>query len=117
MFRHIIFVMMLCWISVLSGCANINGGHPDYLSEGHPYYIDDGQLNAGEGYKGIGVRCGFFCSTPDKAQVTEACWVEANNRVERDFMGDDRARRVYFSQCYLRNGYDSDGRYIGIPPK
>ena len=109
MFRLIILVMMLCWISVLSGCANIN--------EGHPYYIDDGQLNAGEGYKGISLRCGFFCSTPDKAQVTEACWEEANNRVSQDFMADDRARRIYFSQCFLRNGYDSDGRYVGIPPK
>jgi len=103
--------MMLCWISVLSGCADINKGHPYYD------YTHDGQYNAGEGYKGIGYRCGFFCSTPDKAQVTEACWEEANNRVGLDFMGDDRARRTYFNQCYLRNGYDSDGRYIGIPPK
>jgi hypothetical protein len=109
MFRHIILLMMLCWISVLSGCAEI--------TKGHQYFIDDGQYNAGEGYKGNGFRCGFSCSTPDKAQVTEACWVEATNRVGQDFMADDRARRIYFNQCYLRNGYDTDGKYIGIPPE
>ena len=109
MFRHIIFVMMLGLVLVLSGCADIDTGHT--------YYADDGQSNAGEGYKGIGVRCGFFCSTPEKAQVTEACWEEANNLVGQDFMGDDRARRTYFSQCFLRNGYNSDGRYVGIRPK
>jgi hypothetical protein len=32
-------------------------------------------------------------------------------------MGDDRARRVYFNQCMLRNGYNSDGNYVGIQPK
>lgn len=79
--------------------------------------MDDGQYNAGEGYKGTGLRCGFFCSTPDKAQATEACWVEANNLVGNDINADDRARRVFFSQCMLRNGYDSDGIYVGIQPK
>ena len=77
---------MLCWISVLSGCAE----------------IDKGQYNSGEAYKGAGLRMGYTIATPDKAQVTEACWVEANNRVGRDFMADDRSRRVYFSQCMLK---------------
>jgi len=101
MFRHIIFVMMLGLVLVLSGCAE----------------IDNGQYNAGEGYKGMGFRGGFSLSTPHKAKVTEACWGEANNLTKNDFRADDRARRAYFSQCMLRNGYDSDGRYVGIPPK
>ena len=48
---------------------------------------------------------------PHKVLVSEACWIEANNLVKGDFRADDRARRVYFSQCMLRNGYDADGNY------
>jgi len=98
--------MMLCWISVLSGCAEIDKGRQ----------INAG--NAGEDYKaGYPPRGGYVRTTPDKALVTEACWIEANNRLGLDFLADDRARRMYFSQCMLRNGYDADGKYVGIPPK
>jgi hypothetical protein len=101
---------MLCWISVLSGCAEIK--------KSHQYYIDDGLYNAGEGYKsGYAPRSGYTRTTPHKALVTEACYIEANNKAGRDFNADDRARRVYFSQCMLQNGYDADGNYVGIPPK
>ena len=103
MFRQIIFVIMLGWVLVLSGCAAIDKGHntegEDYKSSSPP-------------------RGGYTRTTSHKALVSEACWIEANNLVSAEaFMGDDRARRVYFSQCMLRNGYDADGNYVGIPPK
>ena len=98
-FRQIIFLIILGCVLVLSGCA---------------------ASDKGEGYNyrgGYSPRAGYTSTTSHKAQVTEACWEEANNRVGLDYFADDRARRIYFSQCYLRNGYDSDGKYIGIPPK
>jgi len=102
MFRLIIFVIMLGWVSVLSGCAAIGKGNniegEDYRSGSPP-------------------RGGYSRTTPHKALVTEACWIEANSLVKGDFRGDDRARRVYFNQCMLKNGYDADGNYVGIPPK
>ena len=102
MFRQIIFVIMLGWVLVLSGCAAIDKGHN----------IE------GEDYKsGKPPRGGYSRTTPHKALVSEACNIEANNLTGADFMGDDRTRRVYFSQCMLRNGYNADGNYVGIPPK
>ena len=103
MFKQIIFVIMLGWVLVLSGCAAIDKGHN----------IE------GEDYRGgYPPRGGYTSTTQHKALVSEACNIEANNLVSvEDFMGDDRARRVYFSQCMLRNGYDADGNYIGIPRK
>jgi hypothetical protein len=99
MFRQIIFVIMLGWFLVLSGYKGHNIEGEDYRS-GYP------------------PRGGYSRTTPHKALVSEACNIEANNLViAEDFMGDDRARRVYFSQCMLRNGYDTDGNYVGIPPK
>jgi len=102
MFRKVIFVIMLGWVLVLSGCSA----------------IDKGQ-NAGEDYRsGSPPRAGYTRTTSHKVLVTEACTIEANNLAgASDFMADDRARRVYFNQCMLRNGYDADGNYIGIPPK
>ncbi len=102
MFRLIIFVIMLGWVLVLSGCAAIDKGHN---IEGEDYR------------SGYPPRGGYTRTTPNKALVSEACNIEANNPSAEDFMGDDRARRVYFSQCMLRNGYDADGNYVGIPPK
>jgi hypothetical protein len=103
MFRQIIFVIMLGWFLVLSGCAVIDKGHN---IEGEDYR------------SGYPPRGGYSRTTPHKALVSEACNIEANNLViAEDFMGDDRARRVYFSQCMLRNGYDTDGNYVGILPK
>ncbi|MGW8287874.1 MAG: hypothetical protein ACWGOD_06485 [Desulfobulbales bacterium] len=103
MFRLIIFVIMLGWVLVLSGCAAIGKGNN----------IE------GEDYKsGSPPRGGYSRTTPHKALVTEACWIEANNLIgDEDFRADDRARRVYFNQCMLKNGYDADGNYVGIPPK
>ncbi len=102
MFRQIIFVIMLGWVLVLSGCAAIDKGHN----------IE------GEDYRGgYPPRGGYTRTTPHKSLVSEACYIEANNLVGADFMGDDRTRRVYFSQCMLRNGYNTDGNYVGIPPK
>jgi len=103
MFRQIIFVIMLGWVLVLSGCAAIDKGHN----------IE------GEDYRGgYPPRGGYTRTAPHKALVSEACWIEANNLVSaEDFMGDDRARRVYFSHCMLRSGYNADGNYVGIPPK
>ncbi len=94
---------MLGWVLVLSGCAAIDKGHN---IEGEDYR------------SGYPPRGGYSRTTPHKALVSEACNIEANNLVSvEDFMGDDRARRVYFSQCMLRNGYNTDGNYVGIPPK
>ena len=93
---------MLGLVLVLSGCAatdkdrNVEG--KDYRSGSPP-------------------RGGYTRTTQHKALVTEACNIEADNLVNYDFMGDDRARRVYFNQCMLRNGYNADGNYIGIPPQ
>jgi len=102
MFRLIIFVIMLGWVLLLSGCAA----------------IDKGNNIEGEDFRsGYPPRGGYTRTNPNKAQTSEACWIEANNLVEGDFRADDRARRVYFSQCMLRNGYDADGNYVGIPPK
>ena len=102
MLRLIIFVIMLSWFLVFSGCATVDKDHN----------IE------GEDYKsGYTPRGGYSRTTSHKALVTEACYIEANNLAGRDFMADDRARRVYFSQCMLRNGYDADGNYVGIPPK
>ena len=94
---------MLGWVLVLSGCAAIDKGHniegKDYRSGPPP-------------------RGGYSKTTPHKALVSEACHIEANNIVGAgDFLADDRARRVYFSQCMLRNGYNADGNYVGVPPK
>ena len=98
MFKQTIFVIMLGWVLVLSGCAAIDKGE-DYRT-GYP------------------PRAGYTSTTPHKALVSEACNIEANNLVgDKDFMADDRARRVYFSQCMLRNGYNAAGNYVGIPPK
>ena len=91
---------MLGWILVLSGCAAID---KDDNIEGEDYRRDNPP------------RGGYSRTTPHKALVSEACWIEANNLVGQDFMGDDRTRRVYFSQCMLRNGYNDDGNYVGIP--
>ncbi len=102
MFRQIIFVIMLGWVLVLSGCAAID---KDHNIEGKDYR------------SGPPPRGGYSRTTPHKALVSEACWMEANNSVKDGFLGDDRARRVYFSQCMLRNGYNADGNYVGIPPK
>ena len=103
MFRLIIFVIMLGWVLALSGCAatdKVNNAEGEEYRSGYP------------------PRGGYSRTTPHKALVSEACWIEANNFVTADdFMGDDRARRVYFSQCMLRNGYDADGNYVGIPGK
>ena len=104
MFRHIIFVIMLGSVLVLSGCATTDKG-PNVEGEEYNYR------------SGYPPRGGFASTTQDKAQVTEACWAEANKLVKGDFRADDRARRVYFNQCMLRNGYDSDGNYVGIPPE
>ena len=106
MFRQIIFVIMLGWVLVLSGCA----GNVDLHAKG---------VNIeGENYRsGYPPRGGYSRTTPHKALVSEACNIEANNLVGADFMGDDRTRRVYFSQCMLRSGYNADGNYVGIPPK
>ena len=103
MFRQIIFVVMLGWILVLSGCAA----------------VDKGQNIEGEDYKsGSPPRGGYSRTTPHKALVSEACNIEANNLAgDKDFMADDRARRVYFSQCMQRNGYNAAGNYVGIPSK
>ena len=94
---------MLGWILVLSGCAA----------------TDKANDTEGEDYRsGYPPRGGYSRTTPHKALVSEACNIEANNLVTaEDFMGDDRARRVYFSHCMLRNGYDADGNYVGIPPE
>ena len=103
MFRLIIFMIMLSWVLVLSGCAAIDKGH---------------NIEGGDYRSGSPPRGGYSTTTPHKALVSEACDIEANNLVSgQDFMADDRARRVYFSQCMLRNGYDADGNYIGIPRK
>ena len=103
MFRIIIFVIMLGSVLELSGCAAIDQGH---------------NIEGGDYRSGSPPRGGYSRTTPHKALVTEACNIEANNIVTvEDFMGDDRARRVYFSQCMLRNGYDVDGNYVGIPPE
>ena len=93
---------MLGWVLVLSGCAAIDKGHN---IEGEDYR------------SGSSLRGGYSRTTPHKALVSEACNIEANNLMKGDFIGDDRARRVYFSQCMRRNGYDADGNYVGIPPK
>ena len=102
MSRRIIFVIMLSWILVFSGCAAVDKAHN---SEGEDFR------------SGYPPRGGYSRTNHHKAQVSEACWIEANNLVKGDFRADDRARREYFNQCMLRNGYDSDGNYIGIPPK
>lgn len=103
MYRLIIFAIMLGWVLVLSGCAATD---KDHNIEGEDYR------------SGYPPRGGYPITTPHKVLVTEACNIEANNIVTvEDFMGDDRARRVYFSQCMQRNGYDTDGNYIGIPRK
>ena len=103
MYRHIIFVIMLGWVLVFSGCAATDKDHNvegrDFTRRGYP------------------PRGGYTLTTPNKAQVTEACIIEADNLVKGDFRADDRARRIYFSQCMLKNGYDTDGNYVGIPPK
>ena len=103
MFRKVIFVIMLGWVLVLNGCAA----------------TDKGGNIEGEDYKsGSPPRGGYTRTNSHKVLVTEACNIEANNLAgASDFMADDRARRVYFNQCMLRNGYDADGNYIGIPPK
>ena len=103
MFRLTIFVIMLGWVLVLSGCAATDKGH----------------TIEGEDFRGgYPPRGGYSRTNPQKALVTEACNIEANNFVsDEDFRADDRARRVYFSQCMLRNGYDADGNYVGIPSK
>jgi hypothetical protein len=93
---------MLCWVFVSGGCAAIDKGHN---IEGEDYR------------SGYPPRGGYSRTNRHKALVSEACNIEANNLVKGDFMGDDRARRVYFSQCMLRNGYDTDGNYVGIPSK
>ena len=103
MFRLTIVVIMLGWVLVLSGCAATDKGHN---IEGEDYR------------SGYPPRGGYSRTNPHKALVTEACNTEANNLVsDEDFRADDRARRVYFSQCMLRNGYDADGNYVGILPK
>ena len=102
MFRQIIFMILLGWVLVLCGCAA----------------IDEGRNTEGEDYRrGSPPRGGYSRTTPHKALVSEACNIEASNLVSKDFMGDDRARRVYFNQCMLRNGYNSDGNYVGIKPE
>jgi hypothetical protein len=103
MFKQIIFVIMLGWVLVLSGCAAIDKGHD----------IE------GEDYRGgYPPRGGYTRTSQHKALVSEACNIEANNLAgDKDFMADDRARRVYFSQCMQRNGYNAAGNYVGIPPK
>jgi len=100
MFRLVIIVIMLSWVSVLSGCAATDKDH---------------NIEREDFRSGYPPRGGYSRTTPHKALVSEACWIEANNLVKGDFRADDRARRVYFSQCMLRNGYDSDGNYVGIP--
>jgi len=103
MFRLFTFVIMLGWVLVLNGCAAIDKGN---------------NIEGGDYRSGSPPRGGYSRITPHKALVSEACYIEANNLVSgQDFMADDRARRVYFSQCMLRNGYDADGNYIGIPRK
>ena len=102
MFRYIIFVIMLGWVLVLSGCTAIDKGH---------------NTEGGDYRSGYPPRGGYTRTNPNKALVSEVCWNEANNSVKGDFRADDRARRVYFSQCMLRNGYNADGNYVGIPPK
>ena len=104
MFRQIIFVIMLGWVLVLSGCAATDKGHN----------VEGEEFRMRSGYP---PRAGYTITSQHKALVSEACNIEANNLVSADFMGDDRTRRVYFSQCMLRNGYDADGNYVGIPPK
>lgn len=106
MLRLIILVIMLGSVLVLSGCA----GKVDLHAQGSNV--------EGENYRsGYPPRGGFTRTTSHKALVTEACWIEASELMEGDFRADDRARRVYFSQCMLRNGYDTDGNYVGIPPE
>ena len=104
MSRFIIFVIMFGLVLVLSGCAAM-----------------DQSLNIeGENVGSVYPRGGFSRTTdPHKAEVSEACKIEANNLMlmNGDDRGDDRARRIYFSQCMLRNGYDTDGNYVGIPSK
>jgi len=103
MFRQIIFVIILGCVLAISGCTTIDKGHN----------------NEGENYRtGYPPRGGYTVTTSHKAQVTETCHIEATNLAgAEDFNADDRARRVYFSQCMLRNGYDTDGNYVGIPPQ
>ena len=104
MFRFILFVIMLGLVLVLSGCAA----------------IDKGLNNEGGNASSVYPMGGFSRTTdPRKAEVSKACKIEANNLMLKngDDRGDDRARRVYFSQCMLRNGYDTDGNYVGMPPK
>ena len=104
MFRLIIFVIMLGWVFVLSGCPAIDKGHN----------IE------GENVRSVYPRGGYSGTTdPHKAEASEDCKIEANNLMLKngDDRGDDRARRVYFSQCMLRNGYDTDGNYVGKPSK
>ena len=104
MFRFIVFVIMLGLVLVFSGCAAIDKG-----------------LNNEGGNVGSVYPMGGFSGTndPRKAEVSKACKIEANNLMLKngDDRGDDRARRVYFSQCMLRNGYDTDGNYVGKPSK
>ena len=104
MYRHIIFVIMLGWVLIFSGCAATDKG----------LEVEGEEFRMRSGYP---PRGGYATTTSDKALVTEVCWVEANKLVKGDFRADDRARRVYFSQCMLRNGYNADGNYVGIPPK
>ena len=102
MYRLIIFVIMIGWVLVLSGCAATD---KDHNIEGENYR------------SGYPPRGGYPRTTQHKVLVTEACKIEADNLITADFMGDQRAWRVYFSQCMLRNGYDTDGNYVGIPSK
>jgi hypothetical protein len=90
------FVIMLGWVLVLSGCAAIDKG-----------------LNIEGEYR----RRGYPVTNPHKDAVSRDCSIEVNNSFNVDYIGDDRARRVYYNQCMLRNGYDADGNYVGIPPK
>jgi len=100
MFRQIIFLIILGCVLVLSGCAASDKGEGYNYRGGYP------------------PRAGYTSATSHKALVTEACHIEATNLAgAKDINADDRAKRVYFNQCMLRNGYDSDGNYIGIPPK
>ena len=104
MFRQIIFVIMLGWVLVFSGCAATDKGHN----------VEGEEFRSRTGYP---PRAGYTITSPHKALVSEACTIEANNLMKGDFRADDRSRRVYFSQCMLRNGYDADGNYAGIPSK
>ena len=105
MYRHIIFVILLGWVLVFSGCAATDKGL---------------NVEEGEGFRmrsGYPPRAGYTVTSSHKALVTEACMIEANNLMKNDFRADDRARRIYFSQCMLKNGYDTDGNYVGVQPK